>query len=412
MTNKICKIGLFAAIPAFLAGAVFAFSNRNEVKIAYAWSGEQTPSVAYSYYSSCEGLDGEALKTALKSFNNPTGLSESDYDNNRFKDADKAENANNYILSLYTRHTILANRSGASDGHYSWDRWNREHIYTQTAFPASKYDNHNIFACEGYTNSRRSNFKYANARQLFYDVTEIITEDNHHTGCYITPEGQTGFFEPSDASKGEVARAVLYCALYYDYSITSIAYNVDTILSWHNSHPVSNREIYRNNRVYYNQGNRNPFVDHPSYVSKIFGGTAYPEVDPLSNVIHPTSVTLNRSSATLAIGETVQLTATVNPDNAENKQVKWTSSNPSVANINPSTGVVTAYSVGESTITVTTLDGNKTAKCKITVTGGSSSTGGCGGNIVTTSITLSTLSIVGLGLLLITRKVSRKKGEK
>ena len=77
------------------------------------------------------------------------------------------------------------------------------------------------------------------------------------------------------------------------------------------------------------------------------------------------SVSLDKTSATLTEGETVTLSATVNPSNASNKNVTWTSDNPSVAAVN--NGVVTAVSAGTATITVTTVDGSKTATCTVTV---------------------------------------------
>ena len=78
------------------------------------------------------------------------------------------------------------------------------------------------------------------------------------------------------------------------------------------------------------------------------------------------SVSLNSIAETLTIGGTFQLTATVDPDNATNKNVTWTSSNPNIAEVDAS-GLVTAKAVGTTTITVTTVDGAKTATCIITV---------------------------------------------
>jgi len=78
-----------------------------------------------------------------------------------------------------------------------------------------------------------------------------------------------------------------------------------------------------------------------------------------------TGVTLNRTAATIAPGETLTLTATVQPEKAANKNVRWSSSDSQVASVN--NGVVTAVKEGTATITVTTEDGNKTAKCFITV---------------------------------------------
>lgn len=77
------------------------------------------------------------------------------------------------------------------------------------------------------------------------------------------------------------------------------------------------------------------------------------------------SVTLNQTDLELSVGEEAVLVATVSPEIAENKNVSWTSSDPSVADV--SEGVVTARNPGEATITVVTEDGGKTAEAKVTV---------------------------------------------
>ena len=78
------------------------------------------------------------------------------------------------------------------------------------------------------------------------------------------------------------------------------------------------------------------------------------------------SVTLDKTSVELTEGDEVTLTATVNPANATNKNVTWTSSDNAVATV--ANGKVTAVKAGTATITVTTEDGNKTATCTVTVT--------------------------------------------
>jgi uncharacterized protein YjdB len=81
-----------------------------------------------------------------------------------------------------------------------------------------------------------------------------------------------------------------------------------------------------------------------------------------------TGVTLTPATQELtAVGATVQLTATVAPENATNKNVTFTSSLPEVATVDAATGLVTAVANGETTITVTTEDGSKQATAKITV---------------------------------------------
>lgn len=96
-----------------------------------------------------------------------------------------------------------------------------------------------------------------------------------------------------------------------------------------------------------------------------------------SEIIRVTGVTLDKTSLSLQVGSTYQLTATVYPDNATNKNVTWTSSNSSIATVD--NGLVTAKAIGTAVITVTTEDGNKTASCTVTVTPKSSGGGGGGG---------------------------------
>jgi hypothetical protein len=68
----------------------------------------------------------------------------------------------------------------------------------------------------------------------------------------------------------------------------------------------------------------------------------------------------------LEVGETVQLNAEVEPENATNKDVTWSTSNENVATVSES-GLVTAVSEGEATITVTTIDGGYTDSIKVNV---------------------------------------------
>ncbi len=87
-------------------------------------------------------------------------------------------------------------------------------------------------------------------------------------------------------------------------------------------------------------------------------------IEPAPEVIEVTSVSLNKTSLTLEIGESEILTATVLPNNATDKSVTWTSSDQSVAIV--ANGEVTAVGSGIATITATVSNG-KTAICRITV---------------------------------------------
>ncbi len=84
-------------------------------------------------------------------------------------------------------------------------------------------------------------------------------------------------------------------------------------------------------------------------------------------VVLATSVTLNETTAEVTVGETLQLTATVAPENASNPTVTWSSSDEGVATVDE-TGKVTAVAPGTATITATTNDGsNLTASCEVIV---------------------------------------------
>ena len=84
------------------------------------------------------------------------------------------------------------------------------------------------------------------------------------------------------------------------------------------------------------------------------------------NPIVATSITLDKTEATMLIGETLQLTATVLPENVANGDVTWSTSDATIATVE--NGLVTALAVGNVTITATTADGTElTATCAITV---------------------------------------------
>ena len=83
-------------------------------------------------------------------------------------------------------------------------------------------------------------------------------------------------------------------------------------------------------------------------------------------IVPVTGVSLDRTSAEIIKGDSMTLTATVAPSNAMNKNVIWTSSDPSVATVSQS-GVITAIKAGSTTVVATTVDGEKTAACEIVV---------------------------------------------
>ena len=81
-------------------------------------------------------------------------------------------------------------------------------------------------------------------------------------------------------------------------------------------------------------------------------------------VVAVTGVKLDQTTLTLNAGESAQLTATVSPSNATNKDVTWSSNN---SNVSVSGGKVTAKTAGSAIVTATTADGGYTSQCNVTV---------------------------------------------
>lgn len=238
------------------------------------------------YYSSATGT-GATLKTQL--YNIIKNHTVRSYDQlwTDFQTTDVKSNGKVWDMYSNTNYTFVSNQCGTynSEG----DCYNREH-----SFPASWFndaspmytDLHHLYPADGYVNGIRSNYIYAKVGTASYTST-----NGSKRGNCITP-GYTGtVFEPIDEYKGDFARMLFYMATRYE-NIIHTWYandaNANIILqnnsfpvfeswyltmlgNWHAADPVSLKEINRNNAVYARQGNRNPFIDRPDFVYKIWG---------------------------------------------------------------------------------------------------------------------------------------------
>ena len=84
------------------------------------------------------------------------------------------------------------------------------------------------------------------------------------------------------------------------------------------------------------------------------------------NRIPVASVSLDQSELEIIAGNTAYLRATILPENAHDMSISWSSSDESIATVSYN-GIVTAVAPGTATVTVTALDGGKTASCTVTV---------------------------------------------
>jgi len=163
------------------------------------------------------------------------------------------------------------------------DCYNREHSFPKSWFndgyPMYTDMNH-LFPTDGYVNGRRGNQPYG--------VVNSPTWTSQNGGK-LGPNNYPGFtgvaFEPRNEYKGDLARGQLYMVTRYENLVAGWQGNgnandilngtaypaldswyLKMLFEWHNTDPVSAKEIARNNAVFALQGNRNPYIDHPEYV--------------------------------------------------------------------------------------------------------------------------------------------------
>ena len=94
--------------------------------------------------------------------------------------------------------------------------------------------------------------------------------------------------------------------------------------------------------------------------------TATCTVSVTKKIVNVTGIKLNKNKTNMEEGSTENLSFTITPNNASNKNVSWTSSNNSIVSVD-NNGKLVAYKEGTATITVKTNDGSKTATCTVTV---------------------------------------------
>ena len=282
----------------------------------------------------------------------------------QYADEDPNNSAN--MIYLYTRNSVKKNAASS---------WNREHVWCQSlsndnwGTTKGGTDILHIRPVYPNTNSTRNNYPYGD--------TNKATPKYYENMLFGYLSG--GYFEPIDTVKGDVARTIMYLWVTYNnnskpLNITSVFKDYNTMLKWHT---MDKPDVLEGNRNNYSQTskqkNRNPFVDHPELAWRIFGDQVSASVKnecmeayPLNGggeQIDPTGIKLNKITASIEAGRTLQLNATLEPSGATGS-VSWSSSNTSVATV--SGGLVTAKTAGVATITATVA--SYSASCTITVT--------------------------------------------
>jgi len=180
---------------------------------------------------------------------------------------------------------------------YVCDGWNKEHLVCQSWFSGDgmKSDLFNVYPTDARVNNIRSSLAYGEVSGSW--GTGISNNRGHALGKVGTNtfSGYSGkVFEPYDDYKGDFARSFMYMVACYRHGtlnggagsamFTSNPSNLTTyaknlLLKWHRNDPVSEKEIDRNQAVYGEQNNRNPFIDYPDLVEYIWGDKVGQTVD-------------------------------------------------------------------------------------------------------------------------------------
>ena len=232
----------------------------SNIELYALWHDDSLPPVTDPYYSTItEDMSGETLRAALHSIIDNNSVSVS-YDWSRYEAADEDPNNINNVILIYARNSVpkSAHVNGTTG-------WNREHTFPQSKMNSSdaKSDNHIIFASDNKVNGARGNLKMG--------VVNNGTTVKDYFGNNTTCQKGDSLFDPHNVARGIVARSTMYAAAMYNYDPEDNFESIETMLRWHLEYPVDSLDLSRNETVYTNQHNRNPFVDHPEYACKIWG---------------------------------------------------------------------------------------------------------------------------------------------
>ena len=193
----------------------------------------------------------------------------------------------NYKLSIISLHGIVQMCSKECPIYYekkSNDEINCEHIVPQSFFnhvKVMKSDLHHIYPAYKSINLARGVCKFAEIPDEgaeFIYLTENSSPSLETTFCKSTCKISKllGTFEPSNESKGRVARACAYFFTKYAVFLTKMwqVIDINTMVEWHEKYPPDGSEKKREKAVFYVQKNHNPYITQPvSYMREVWLGS-------------------------------------------------------------------------------------------------------------------------------------------
>ncbi|PWW57041.1 endonuclease I [Actinokineospora spheciospongiae] len=227
-----------------------------------------------TYYASALGKTGPALESALHNIIS-TGVTKLSYDAvwAALKNTDQDPNNSGNVILVYSGRSQSKSTNGGGV-----DDWNREHVWAKShgdfgTATGPGTDIHHLRPEDVSVNSTRGNKDFDNGGS---PVTEA-------SGSYTDADS----FEPRNAVKGDVARMIFYMSVRYeggdgwaDLEVNESTSNssnpnigkLSVLKQWNAQDPPDAFEKRRNQVIYDTyQHNRNPFIDHPEWVTSIWG---------------------------------------------------------------------------------------------------------------------------------------------
>jgi len=221
------------------------------------------PGTPTGYYNSAENQTGFTLLSSLKTIISGHTITSYTNTSDKLINIDADLNDPTKVYTIYSGTPV----NGGWDGGTTW---NKEHVWPQSSYDEASpmvSDMHQLRASVPSVNSLRNNN---------YFGTTSSTSGLYHYESFT--------FYPGDEHIGDVARILLYMATrYYDEGLRLTKDNsgttvrdakelgdIDNLLAWHIADPVDAFEIQRNNRIYSEQNNRNPYIDRPDFFESVY----------------------------------------------------------------------------------------------------------------------------------------------
>ncbi|GAA2023649.1 hypothetical protein GCM10009740_11230 [Terrabacter terrae] len=275
------SLSAYFSHPGMTATTAFAFSGTPTTTPLPTTSTRTTPVPTSTtspydstYYASAIGKTGSALHTELHRIIS-SGVTTLTYDQvwTALGDTDQDPNNAGNVIEVYSGRSIAKSDNGGGV-----DQWNREHVWAKShgdfgTVNGPGTDVHHLRPEDVTVNSTRGNLDFDNGGSAVAQCTGCLSDSDS--------------FQPRDAVKGDVARMIFYMAVRWDGGDgfadlepnSSVANGtapylgkLSVLKQWNLQDPPDAFEKRRNQVIYDTwQHNRNPFIDHPEWVTAIYG---------------------------------------------------------------------------------------------------------------------------------------------